>query len=350
MKSSKLTTDYIKKVAARREPDFREMLRVLKREKTGRPVLFEIFMNGELYDDFTSPLGEGDFTDRTLQMSRAFRALGYDYVSLFTLPGFSFPRHDHESKDSFSQNDSTMFTNREEFEAYPWPRLERVDFSPLDRLNREIHPAMKALPLGPGGVLENTTELLGFDNMCYLYYDDPEFLGDVFDRVGKLIVEYYKLVAQYDCIGALIANDDWGFASQTMLPPEGMRKYVIPWHKRIAQVAHDAGMPCVMHSCGNLELVMDDVIDVIGHDGKHSWEDKIIPVEEAWDKWGERIAIFGGIDMDFLCRATPDEVYNRARALIEKTGNRSYALGTGNSVPPYVPRENYLAMVLAGLE
>jgi uroporphyrinogen decarboxylase len=32
------------------------------------------------------------------------------------------------------------------------------------------------------------------------------------------------------------------------------------------------------------------------------------------------------------------------------SGRGGYALGSGNSIPTYVPQENYLAMVRAGLE
>jgi uroporphyrinogen decarboxylase len=80
-----------------------------------------------------------------------------------------------------------------------------------------------------------------------------------------------------------------------------MRRLVIPWHREIAKAIHLAGKPAILHSCGQLEHVMDDIIDDIKYDGKHSYEDKILPVEQAYEKWGNRIAILGGIDLDFVC-------------------------------------------------
>jgi uroporphyrinogen decarboxylase len=146
----------------------------------------------------------------------------------------------------------------------------------------------------------------------------------------------------------LISNDDWGFKTQTMLSPADMRRYVIPWHKRIVETIHKAGKPAILHSCGNLKLLMDDIIDTIGYDAKHSYEDSILPVEEAYELYGKRIAILGGLDLDFVCRSTPDEVHKRAVAMLERVkGRGGYALGTGNSVPEYVPVENYLAMISA---
>ena len=147
-------------------------------------------------------------------------------------------------------------------------------------------------------------------------------------------------------MGACIGNDDWGFKNQTMLSPDDMRRYVLPWHADLVKVIHDAGKPAVLHSCGNLEAVMDDVIDDIGYDGKHSYEDTIMPVEEAYERWGQRIAILGGIDVDFLVRHSLADVRERAQGLLSMSADRgSYGLGSGNSIPSYVPQDKYLAMI-----
>jgi uroporphyrinogen decarboxylase len=178
---------------------------------------------------------------------------------------------------------------------------------------------MKFIVMGPGGVLENAIGLTGFDNLCYLLADDPALAEAIFNRVGEGIVAYYRQIAGCDSVGALISNDDWGFKTQTMLSPADMRRYVFPWHRRIVETGHAAGKPVILHSCGNLESVMEDVIEM-GYDGKHSYEDAIQPA-----------------------------VFRRSRAMLMKTGGEGYALGSGNSIPSYVPHENYFAMVAAAV-
>jgi hypothetical protein len=37
---------------------------------------------------------------------------------------------------------------------------------------------------------------------------------------------------------------------------------------------------------------------------KHSFEDKIMPVEEVYRRWGDRIGIVGGLDMHLLASGT----------------------------------------------
>ena len=206
---------------------------------------------------------------------------------------------------------------------------------------------MKIIVFGPSGVLENVISLVGYETLCYMIHDDEKLAERIFDAVGGRLVRYYERCLRYDCVGAIISNDDWGFNSGTMLSTDDMRKYVFPYHRQIVALAHRAGRPVIVHSCGNLERVMDEIIDDMKFDGKHSYEDKILPVEEAYERFKDRIAVLGGIDVDFVCRSSSREVYERCKAIVDKTKCVGYALGTGNSIPDYIPEENFKAMLRA---
>jgi uroporphyrinogen decarboxylase len=91
---------------------------------------------------------------------------------------------------------------------------------------------------------------------------------------------------------------------------------------------------------------MDTIIDDLKFDGKHSFEDKIMPIETAYKTYGNRIALLGGIDVNFICRASKEEIYNRSKNMLT-LGKTGYALGTGNSIPYFVPIENYFTMISA---
>jgi uroporphyrinogen decarboxylase len=335
------------------EPDFNNLLKVLRREKPARPTLFEFFLNERLHRK-VAPEAEEQFLEKQpyygdrLQM-RAFRNAGYDYSNIGGSP-FGFPAGERAHVQTQSLNDGAVITDRKSFEQYKWPEPDSFDYGALEVLGKELPGGMKFMISGPCGVLENVIRLVGFDNLCYLMADDPDLTQQIFDAVGSRLVRHYQIAVQYDSVGCVMSNDDWGFKTQPMLSPDDMRRYVVPWHKRIVDVAHKAGKPAILHSCGNLVTLMDDIIDVIGFEGKHSYEDTIMPVEEAYDKYGQRIAIMGGIGLDFLIRSKPEDVYKRSRAMIERTGCKGYALGTGNSVPEYVPDENYFAMIAAAIE
>ena len=55
--------------------------------------------------------------------------------------------------------------------------------------------------------------------------------------------------------------------------------------------------------------------------------------------------------MDFLCRSDPATIKARCRAMLERAADRGgYALGSGNSIPEYVPDDNFLAMTSVALD
>jgi len=190
--------------------------------------------------------------------------------------------------------------------------------------------------------------LLGYEGICYLLEDDEKLFRDVIDRAGESITELYSRCAANGCVGALAIGEDLGFYNSTYLPPKALREHVFPWYKKIVGVCHKNNKPIIFHSCGNNEEIMDDLI-ACGFDAKHSFEDKIIPVWEFKRKWGDRIAVMGGFDMDKICSMDIDEIKKHTRHLLEKcmTGG-GWALGTGNSVADYIPVENYAAMLEEG--
>jgi len=329
------------------DPDFTNLLAVLNREAPSRPTLFEFFLNGPLYAKLAGLSEEPNWGsgEGLKLLVQAFRNAGYDYVTLHA-SGMNFPKAAVDSKASRSMNDTAIIFDRQSYDAYTWPDPDAFDYSILDNVAPELPEGMKVVVCGPGGVLENVMQITGYEGLCMMMMDDPELVERIFADVGSRLVRYYEISSPKPSVGAVISNDDWGFSGQTMLSPADMRKYVFPWHERIVDVIHKAGKPAILHSCGNLELVMDDIIDGMRYDGKHSYEDKIMPVEDAYERYGKRIAILGGIDVDFVCRAKPEDVTARAQAMLDRSAARgSYALGSGNSIPHWVPDEGYFAMI-----
>ena len=325
------------------QPDFNQLLKVVGKQVPARPVFFELFMNLPLYElvngeqlgDDTA-LGVAKFT------VKAFHKMGYDYTTLHASRiGIHMNIH---AKQTRSLNDNAGIVDEATFEAYPWPNPEDHSTHILHDIKPFLPDGMKLMVMGPGGVLENVTGLLGYDNLCVMLYDDPDLAQRVFDAVGSRLVRYYELALQHESVGLISSNDDWGFKSQPFLSPAMMRQYVFPWHQKIVDTVHKAGRPVFLHSCGNLESLMEGIIG-LGYDAKHSFEDNILPIEQAYERWQGKIGLLGGLDMDFLCTRTEDEIYQRTLRMLERTADRGgWEVGTGNSVPEYLPPKALFAM------
>ena len=199
-----------------------------------------------------------------------------------------------------------------------------------------------------GGIFEALESLCGYSTLCYLLCDARDLVVAILDHLEEQYVAMYDGMARLDAVGALVVSDDLGFKTQTLIAPDDLRELILPRHKRLVDIAHAQGKPCILHSCGNLQAIMDDIIDTVGIDAKHSYEDAILPVEEAKKLYGGRIGILGGFDVDRLCRYSPAEVCDYTSRLLENCADGGYALGSGNSIADYVSLDNYLAMLEAG--
>ncbi len=333
------------------QPDFNELLKVVTRKKPSRPVLFEFYMNDNVYnrvvDDNELPKIDPEYKD-WLKMALTFYRLGYDYATLLPPKPIFFPelREHHDDKITYSLNEGSAIDSWESFEAYPWPSYENIDYTYLEEVAKHLPEGMKLIPSGPGGVEEIVISLTGYEQLCYMMVDEEELVTALFDEVGSRLTKYYKEVASFDAVGACLSNDDWGFNTQTLLSPPQMERWLIPWHEKISKAIRGNDKPALFHCCGNVYPVYHWIID--NYDGKHSYEDSIMPVEEAWQRYHKEIAVLGGVDVNFMIMEESEAVYERSRALLEMTSEEgAFALGTGNSVPDYLPNEKYFTMLKA---
>ncbi len=200
-----------------------------------------------------------------------------------------------------------------------------------------------------GHPLEHLTWLMGYETLCYALYDQRDLVRAIADRLFGIYEGVLRRILEFDRVKIIWGSDDMGYRSGTLIGPDDMRELVLPGHRLMAQMAHEAGRPYLLHSCGNLESILPDLIDDVRIDARHSFEDTIERVTDAKRRWGDRIALLGGIDVDFLCRAGEQAIRRRVRetlAICQPGGG--YCLGTGNSVANYIPLDNYLTMLDEG--
>lgn len=337
------------------KPDFNRLKKVLLR--LGEPDIvpfYELFADGEIMQAVT---GKPVSPESTVEF---YYKLGYDFVS--TTTNFSYEVFRQAAEDTaalnrgkreFVEANKGIIENRADFDSYKWPEVNESVAHKILQMESILPEGMKSIVmLDPGGVLENVMMLMGYVPLSYALYEDEQLVYDIFEKIGTDLCEIIKTCFEY-CdikkIGAIALGDDMGFNHSTMISPEHMKKYVFPWQKKIVDIVHNHDIPVILHSCGQLNDIMDDLINYVGIDAKHSFEDKILPVAEAKKKYGNRIALLGGVDIHFLCTSSEGEIRKYVDNVIEACApGGGYAFGTGNSVANYIPVENYLVMLDEG--
>lgn len=337
----------------KRECSFEEFLKVVTRKGKPRYLPF--------YEHVASP---GFIARRT---ETEFDRMGYQdpdywkiYVDFWLGMGYdcipmeislNCPLRAGKGGLSHSSEAHVVIRNQEDFDTYPWPDLSTpIDFVHFETVSRLLPEGVKIVGGVSAGPYEWVSTMMGVEGLSYALFDQPELVDQMFQRIGSLHCSAVRQLATMPFIGALRQGDDLGYKTNTFLSPGQLRRLVFPIYKAMAAEAHKNGKPFILHSCGNLADVYDDLIEDCQIDAKHSFEDTILPVNEFKKKFGKRITPLGGLDVDVICRSTPESLRTYARRKIEECFYDGYwALGTGNSLTNYMPVENYITVLEEGL-
>lgn len=335
-------------------PDYTHVVNAAYNRVPARIPLYEHIISErimeQILDTEFADLQYGDFNDKReyfRQYCRFYKNMGYDTVSFERcitgiLPGGG----------ALGGHKPGVIKTREDFIKYPWDSIPYLFFEKYADdfllLGQCMPEGMKAVG-GPGnGIFECVQDLVGFSDLCYISIDNPELYADLFKKVGNMIYriwdEFLKRYGDIYCVCRF--GDDLGYKSNTLISAANIRTNIVPQYKRIIGLVHDYNKPFLLHSCGRIFDVMEDLINVAGIDAKHSNEDQIAEFSLWIDKYGDRIGIFGGVDTDNLCRKSRQEIEEIVANIVAYSAGRcGFAIGSGNSIPEYVPVSGYLAMV-----
>lgn len=374
------------------EPNAERLQKALSRSGIPDRVPFmELFADGEIMASILEkPLNyfykelrsQKEWEERMLSLIEFYETLGYDYVpadtrdyeaavkqskideKLLAAGEVGTRAYRYKTADKVAElnrgertwaNEATgVIADWKDFNAYPWEEPEKIaeeGNAGLEWVCDHV-PSGMGVVTGAGAVLEPVMWLMGIKNFYVSLYKQPDLVEAMFKKAAEINNARFKLAADTSRkIVAFWGSDDWGYRNGLMISPAMMRRWVFPVHEQLAKIAHLRGSLYILHSCGNLKTIMDDIIDHIKVDAKHSFEDTYFPVTEAKRLYGDRIGLIGGIDMDVLSRRNVTEVrkyVSKVLKICKPEGG--YCLGSGNSIANYVPLENYLTMLDVGLE
>jgi len=336
-------------------PDCTNLLQVLYNRKPARIPLYEHHIDLPF---ISKALGKeiilagnrtADFEDYYRKIIQFWKEMTYDAFDFEAAICDIFPGHGAIIGGMLGPIQSI-----DDFNKYPFDEIPTIfwnTYKPhLDAIRSVLPKGMKAYGGCGYGIFESSQDLVGFESLSVMQFLDPELFADLYQRIGDLYCELWsKMIEDYSDIFVFFRmGDDLGHKTSTMFSPDTIRTFILPQYQRVIDLVHAAGKKFLLHSCGCIFDVMDDII-VTGIDAKHSNEDQIASFDKWIELYTERIGLFGGIDLNTLCLKKYDDIY---KEVLEK-GTRfrakanGYGIGSGNSIPEYVPVEGFLAMIEA---
>lgn len=253
--------------------------------------------------------------------------------------------------------EGALIADRDDFRSFPWPAPHELggygDYADLEEHLRSLAgllPAGVKVLVQLGYLFMGAWQLMGFENFCLKLADEPDLVGDVLDWLGASQLAVLEFLLQHDCVGAIWLPDDLCYNSGPVVSPRVYRRIVYPWYVRIVARCHAAGLPVGLHSDGDLTRLLPDLVDC-GFDAIHPFEPPMNDIVAVKRQWGGRIAVAGNVDLkNTLCAGTPADVEAEVRQKVAALApGGGWLLGSSNSIPDFMPVENYRALLAASL-
>jgi uroporphyrinogen decarboxylase len=275
--------------------------------------------------------------------------MGYDFVKV--QPGITFlmdhpvtPGTMNVVDRAWAPEGRGRIQSWEDFERYPWPSKSDISYARFEEISKGLPEGMGIIGQY-GDIFTVAWELMGFETFAQAMYEQPDLVAALLKKVADLILSMFDTMATMDGVGALWYSDDIAFASGLLVNPAFLRESFFPLLCRIGDLASHRGIPFIYHTDGLLWDVMDDIINA-GVNALHPIEPKAMDISEVKRRYGKKVGLCGGIDVDLLARGSTGQVRLLVRRLIQEVGPAGgWCAGSSNSVPEYVPVENYKTMV-----
>ncbi|NVM36179.1 MAG: hypothetical protein HWN81_11335 [Candidatus Lokiarchaeota archaeon] len=197
------------------------------------------------------------------------------------------------------------------------------------------------------GLFEAAWQGFGLETFSRLF-TQPKIIQKIFEFKGKFLVEMVKRILEWGEENIILMGDDYGYKKGLLMNPRYYRKYVFPWIKKICQTAHNGGVKVLFHSCGDISLIFEDLINC-GIDAIHPIEPTTANPEfnifDLYQKFGDQITFVGNVSPQDLADKNPEVIRDYVKKLIKGLApHGGFILSSGHSINPAIKLENFLMM------
>ncbi len=191
---------------------------------------------------------------------------------------------------------------------------------------------------------ERAWTLRGMEPLMIDFHDHADFVHELLGRIADYNIAQVRAALKYD-IDAVYFGDDWGQQRGLQMGPRLWREFILPQLKRMYAVVREAGKFVMIHSCGDVDELFDDLV-AIGLSSFNPFQPEVMDVYSLLPRYRGRLTFHGGLSTQrTLPFGTVADVRAEVRRLLELGRDGGYIFAPAHDVEGDVPLENMLAAI-----
>jgi len=214
--------------------------------------------------------------------------------------------------------------NREDWERVKAKHLKRNDPSRfpsnwseyVEKFSNRDYP----LQLTHGGVYGFTRNLIGDENLAYLFYDDPELVYEIMDYYTDLMLELWEKIAAEVEFDLIEFWEDMASKNGAIISPSTFREFMKPNYLRVKQFAEEHDIPIILvDSDGYIEGLTELMLES-GVTAMYPYEVQAGNDVAKMLDTHPRLGVIGGLNKQVMAQGKSeiDKEMQKARELIRK--------------------------------
>jgi uroporphyrinogen decarboxylase len=208
-----------------------------------------------------------------------------------------------------------------------------------------------AITCGVQGPLTTAWLLMGFENISFALYDDPDLLESVFAMSNDFFKKAAKIAVECGVDGIWV-SEDLGDSKSVFFRKDMYIEHFYPYLKDLVDYVDSLGVPALLHSCGNIYDYMDLLADTKIKSIHPLQRTAGMDLKRVKKEYGKRFCIVGNIDSSgTLPYGSAEDVRSEVRqAIADGAEGGGYILASDHSLHDGISVENIKAMFDEGLK
>jgi uroporphyrinogen-III decarboxylase len=158
------------------------------------------------------------------------------------------------------------------------------------------------------GAFDEPRQLLGEENLCYAYYDQPELVHEIQNTIGNTVLKILEKLVRHVRVDELMFHEDLAGKTGSLIGPDLMKTFLIPYYRCIIDLMKENGTTIFnVDTDGNIKTVMPSFIEA-GVNVLSPFEAAAgMDIVKVREEFGSKLAIMGGIDK-FILAGTKEQI------------------------------------------